>query len=352
MMDRDIKWMGVASTYIGTVIGAGFASGQEILQFFGNYGTTGILGVIVSTLLFSGIGAIVLCRVYNGKYQSYQELIFPVLGRKLGFIIDFFMLLYLFMSFCIMLAGSGALFEQRLNISYDIGLAIMAVISVITIMYSVKGISMINTVLIPILLAGMIIIGMTVTLKEGINISYDIPIQPIKYSWILSSILYVSYNTLSVVVVLCSLLPIINSRKTAIKGGIMGGVGLGIMSIFILLPILIIYKDIRTLNLEIPMLKVSEYIGSSGGLVYSLILWAAMLTTAVGNGFGLVSRVSDITKINFRILIIILCIITVPFAKMGFSNLVSTVYPLFGYVGAFFLLIFILRSIYKKIVIS
>ena len=36
----------VAATYIGTVIGAGFASGQEILQFFSVFGNMGILGLI------------------------------------------------------------------------------------------------------------------------------------------------------------------------------------------------------------------------------------------------------------------------------------------------------------------
>ena len=39
------------SVIIGTIIGAGFASGKEIYIFFGQYGKFGIIGAIVSATL-------------------------------------------------------------------------------------------------------------------------------------------------------------------------------------------------------------------------------------------------------------------------------------------------------------
>ena len=41
----------VVSVIIGTIIGAGFASGKEIYIFFGQYGKFGIIGAIVSATL-------------------------------------------------------------------------------------------------------------------------------------------------------------------------------------------------------------------------------------------------------------------------------------------------------------
>ena len=38
----------VSFVIIGTMIGAGFASGQEIYAFFSIYGIKGILGIIIS----------------------------------------------------------------------------------------------------------------------------------------------------------------------------------------------------------------------------------------------------------------------------------------------------------------
>ena len=39
--NKSISTFKVAATYIGTVVGAGFASGQETLQFFAVFGVRG-----------------------------------------------------------------------------------------------------------------------------------------------------------------------------------------------------------------------------------------------------------------------------------------------------------------------
>ena len=45
----------IGSALIGIIVGAGFASGQEILQYFTSFGKLGIFAAIVSTMLFSYI---------------------------------------------------------------------------------------------------------------------------------------------------------------------------------------------------------------------------------------------------------------------------------------------------------
>lgn len=43
----------IALAYMSVVIGGGFASGQEVLQFFTGYGLIGIAGTLVSGLMFA-----------------------------------------------------------------------------------------------------------------------------------------------------------------------------------------------------------------------------------------------------------------------------------------------------------
>lgn len=43
----------IAGAYIGVIVGAGFASGQEILQFFTSFGWISIAGTCMATLLFA-----------------------------------------------------------------------------------------------------------------------------------------------------------------------------------------------------------------------------------------------------------------------------------------------------------
>ena len=45
-MKKDI--MKIVFVIIGTMIGAGFASGQEMYLFFFSYGLNGIIGILIS----------------------------------------------------------------------------------------------------------------------------------------------------------------------------------------------------------------------------------------------------------------------------------------------------------------
>ena len=57
----------VASIYVASVTGAGFASGQEIMQFFSAYETGGFWGILLAGVLFSAVGCIVLDKVRSER---------------------------------------------------------------------------------------------------------------------------------------------------------------------------------------------------------------------------------------------------------------------------------------------
>lgn len=344
-------WGKLASIYIGTVIGAGFASGQEIIHFFSIFGFKGIWGIGLATVLFSSIGAIVLLRVYSRKIKGYEDFIFPIFGKKLGKIIEIIITLFLLTGFCVMLAGSGAIFSQQFNLSYNIGIYLMSIMTLLTFMFSVKGISTVNTILVPILLIGIVTVGLMIILKEGFVYSNYVGADITNTgNWVTSSILYVSYNSISAIVIMTSLLSIIPNKKTAIKGGVLGGLGLGLLALFILIPTLIKYTDIQ--GLEIPMIKIAEVLGNHGGFLYSFVLWFSMFTTAISNGYGCIKRLSHIFKVKQNLMACMFCILTMPLAKIGFANLVSTLYPLFGYLGLFMIISIIGNFIIKRVKIK
>ena len=54
---------------IGTIIGAGFASGQEIYLFFGKYQTAGIIGIMVSSTLMG----ILIYKIFTMSKQENLE---------------------------------------------------------------------------------------------------------------------------------------------------------------------------------------------------------------------------------------------------------------------------------------
>ena len=49
------KWgavLQIAAVYVGTIVGAGFATGQEIVEFFSRFGFIGLIGILMSGYLF------------------------------------------------------------------------------------------------------------------------------------------------------------------------------------------------------------------------------------------------------------------------------------------------------------
>ncbi len=70
----------IAVTYMGALVGAGFASGQEIWFFFLSYGFAGLWGIICSGVLITVLGIVLLRLGYEGGYSSYQQLFEHFLG--------------------------------------------------------------------------------------------------------------------------------------------------------------------------------------------------------------------------------------------------------------------------------
>ena len=335
-MKKD--WIKIASIYVGTVIGAGFASGREIIEFFGIYGLKGILGMIISGILFSLIGGLLLVKIYNNKIKSFNELVNGIFGEKLGFIIDTIITFSLYTGFSVMIAGSGAIFKEELGLSYNIGIITMVIFSFIVFLFSLEGLSFINTVLVPLLIIGIIFTSIYVSAREGYNFSNVEGVSLSgKGNFISSAFLYVGSNSLIILVVFSSLLPLMKDKKTAVLGGLMGGFILFTLGISILSSMLIYYNEV--FQLDIPMLKICNFIGYNYRKLYAIILWIAMFTTALANGFGFMNRIKE-GKHKIP-LTLIFCISAIPLAKLGFSNLVGVLYPVFGFIG-FVVMLFVL----------
>lgn len=42
----------IAAVYVGTVVGAGFATGKEIVEFFSRFGFIGMIGILIGGYIF------------------------------------------------------------------------------------------------------------------------------------------------------------------------------------------------------------------------------------------------------------------------------------------------------------
>ncbi len=332
--------MKIASIYVGTVIGAGFASGIEIVEFFGVYGIKGILGMVISGLLFSMVGSLLLIKMYNNRIGSLRHLSEKIFKDKFWIIFDTIIGFSLYTGYSVMISASGAIFEQELSLSYDIGILFMVIATFIVFLFNLEGLSFISTLLVPLLIVGILFTSIYVNTNQAYNLSNVKGVSLTgNGNFITSAFLYFGSNSLIIIIVFSSLLPLIKDKKTAILGGTVGGVILFMLGLSILISTLIYYNEVA--YLDIPMLKICDHIGIGYRKIYAIILWIAVFTTAVANGFGFMNRVTSSRRLLYTG---IFCISAIPLAKFGFGNLVSTIYPIFGFIGVgmmFFILIYL-----------
>lgn len=142
---------------IGALIGAGFASGQEIYTFFFSFGVKGLIGIVVSSIL---IGTIIyktfkIIEVKNTK--NYKEFLNVIIkNQKVKDISNIIINIFILISFYIMIAGFGAYLEQELKLDSIIGSSILAIICIILFRKNIEGVVKVNQILIPILISTII----------------------------------------------------------------------------------------------------------------------------------------------------------------------------------------------------
>lgn len=151
---------------IGTIIGAGFASGREIYLFFNTYGEKGILGILLASILTGIVIYKVLKQNREREVQNYNQYIESLgINQSVKDILNIIINLFLLISFYIMIAGFCAYFKQEFNLPPFIIGGIMAALCYFTFMNQIEGVTKINTILIPILVGMIVLIG----IKNGFN---------------------------------------------------------------------------------------------------------------------------------------------------------------------------------------
>ncbi|AET70993.1 putative membrane protein [Desulfosporosinus orientis DSM 765] len=325
----------VSATYVGAVMGAGFASGQEIQQFFTRFGHLGLIGISISSLFFALMGWGMLDLQNRWRITSYNDFFEGLLGKRLGLWADRLVSMLLFVGMLAMVSGSGALFQEYFGFTRWIGILLTCFVIVLALWYQGEGVLWINSVLIP--LKFVFCLGIAAAAIFLVSSGDGCPIvqstNPIVSNWILSAILYVSFNLTLALVVFASLGRDVQ-KPGARLGGVLGGVALGLFALSIG-GALLRFPDV--LGLEIPMVGIAGKLGEWPAFFYVVVLWLAMITAAVGNGFSLISRIVDSGGLSYGKATSAILLLLIPMAGVRFSQIVQLIYPLFGYIGLLFM---------------
>lgn len=329
-----------ALTFVGTIVGSGFASGQEVLQFFGIYGVPGILGIVLSFFMFIIYGYMILSIGYHMGWDNYEQLFSNLFKKRTSIFFDFIFSLFLLGISSVMVAGAGAVINNYLHVPNFIGSLFTLLLALLIVNSGITGIIRVNTLIVPLLIIFILVVAwLTIDLKQ-------LSPRPIAVagmnqgSWLVSAVFYVSYN---IGLALGVILPMGKTMPGKIPL-LMGAVGGGTILCILLGAIYCSLQSmpIQYLSTEIPLLiPIDNY--PFFKTLFSFILWAEIFTTLISTCFSFFCRIENLVSSKFNILFWILLFFL---GQIGFSKLIRVLYPIFGFI-CFFLLIGITWQIFR-----
>lgn len=327
-----------AGAFIAFLIGSGFATGQEVIQYFSSYGYLGLLGVLLVFVMFLYVGIEFVLAGYNNRFHKGSEIFKYYCGNIVGSLYDYFAVAFIFMSFVVMIGGASAAMNQQYGLHPAVGGVGMGVISGLTVIFGLARLIQVIGKIGPVIVVATILLGISAILMnpEGLGeASADIPQMDLlraSSNWFFAALSYVGFCMLWLAGFMASLGAASDSRKESIWGAVLGALGFSLALAVIALGIM---ANIELLaGSQVPNLLLASTIHPLLGTLFALTVVAGIYTTAVPLLWQVVARFTEERTLNFRILTVVLAAVgTFVGILVPFDKLVNIIYVINGYVG-------------------
>jgi uncharacterized membrane protein YkvI len=359
-MNKSFSW-GKVFTFTGAIIayliGSGFASGQEAMQFIAAFGIKGALGAILLTLIiYLWFSSSIMRDGYKLQLDSSMKIFPHYCGKYLGLLFEIYTPIFLFLVLVVMISGAGAVLTQYYGLNPQVGRIIMAVLTLITVLLGLKNLVKIVSKLGPAIIIFGIAVGLANIIMNPTGILHadevmrTIEVTKAAPTWYISGIIFPSMGCIMITPFLAEIGGTANGEKEAFFGGLFGGIAFALAVAIMAYGIMATIGDLYMQ--EIPALFIARQMFSGVGIIFSLILFAGIYTTAVPMLWlsSNVLETNEKTK-KFKTTAIVLTIVAFVGSQFPFSRLVNVLYPITGYLGIIFMICMLvtqIKSIFKE----
>lgn len=322
--------LAVVGLYVGGVIGAGFASGQELVYFFVRYGKGGLVGILLSVALFI-LGTILILEYSHEQALTSYHGLFLSVGFKRAPVFEWGYSFILMVGSAVMFAGCAALTGH--GAGGEMFRLATAVLLLLVLISGRRGILGVGRWLAPIIIAFLAALAVNrIWQYPGLSVINERAPQ----RGLEAALLYTSYNLGFSMAVLAGTAGLLKKRKQRLAVAIVANLLLGAA-------IYLLFCALRTLSAAqlsepLPLLAIA----ASGGPIissgYRFVLWASMFTTALANSFALTARVSEGGRLSWAQGALAVVLLSVGFSYLGFAPLIRIAYPLLGLAVLWFLI--------------
>ena len=338
---KKMGFLNLGLAFAGCFLGAGYVSGQELWQFFGAFGKNGALGLLVSVTVLFLVGIVMLELNRITKIAEIDKLVVRGNVPALRLAVTVLELLFLFGVVVIMAAGVGALLEQLFGLPAWLGSAMFVAIVAVVSLAGLGGMVAAFSLTVPVLAVVTLVFGIISVSQNGIQLvaAPSAQANPLMSSWVVAALSFAAYNLFGSIAMIAPLGEYMQSRKAEIFGIALGTAILFLIAGSVLLSV---SANPEVVSAELPMLALAIGKGKVIGLVYGVLLLLAMFGTALSSLVAFVNMLSHKSEriAKNKLVFTLICAVCVFCGSLfGFGDLISVIYPLFGYCSSVFIVL-------------
>ena len=367
--NEKVNWKRVlilAGAVIAFTIGSGFATGQEIIQYFTAYGVKGILAVLLFLVIFLYYNINFANAGATERFEKGNDVYKYFCGKYIGTFFDYYSTIFCYMSFWVMVGGSASTLNQQYGLPLWAGGTILAVLAILTVVGGLNSLVDKIGAVGPAIVVLCIAIGLITVIRDGANIPAGLEvIETGAYAgaeagetmmnagntWLISGISYAGF-VLPWFASFTAALGSQNSKKDLYHGIVWGAVAVCVAIV------LISFAQIANVNTpdstgtmyvwnaDIPNLILAERIWKPFSAIFAIVVFGGIYTTAVPLLYNPAARFAKEGTSQFKMLTIVLGLIGLVVGLfVPFRTLVNYIYVLNGYLGAVLIIFMVVKNV-------
>lgn len=334
-MLKQVVKIGLA--FVGIIIGAGFASGQETMQYFVAFGAWGIVGAIVSSLIMiiAGVSLMQLGSYYQAK--EHMSALANVSSRAVTLLLDVSTTVTLFAVGFIMFAGAGSNLNQQFGWPLWAGAALMLALVLVVGLLDVDRVTYVIGFITPFIFVFILIAtGWAIANASPDITALNVASQEVSTTlpnWWVAALNYTGFNVITATSMAIVIGGSFLDTKVAGWGGLFGG--LIYLALLLLLAVGLFFEVELVNGDDLPALTLINQINPALGVAMAVVIYGMIFNTAISMFYALGKRLTKGRPKRFYPVFVVACLVGFILSFVGFKELIGFIYPLLGYLGLF-----------------
>jgi uncharacterized membrane protein YkvI len=210
------------AVFQSVMVGGGYGTGREIVEYFTSYGAIGgLLGIVVAYLVLTSVLAVTFEFARQFKAYDYRNFFKQLLGR--GWIAYEILNVLLFLLILAVLASAaGNILRNEFDIPYGVGLLILLSVVGVLAFFGQKYIAKVLTLWSFFLYAVFLAFFIAVFSRDGVSLEAAFEIADTRNGWAWSGFKYALYN-LAIAPLLLYVVRGFETRGEALRSGAVAG---------------------------------------------------------------------------------------------------------------------------------